>query len=52
MLRNTLGTLLGPSGCRKSTRLKMLAGFEDLLQGEISFDDQRVSHPPPWAALS
>jgi|1185.fasta_scaffold767411_2 ABC-type sugar transport system ATPase subunit len=52
MLRNALGALLGPLGRGKSTRLKMLAGFEDLLQGEISFEDQRVSQPRPWAAVS
>ena len=32
--------LLGPSGCGKSTTLNMIAGLEDVTEGELWFDDR------------
>jgi multiple sugar transport system ATP-binding protein len=39
--------LLGPSGCGKSTTLNMIAGLEDVTDGELWFDDQIVNALPP-----
>jgi len=39
--------LLGPSGCGKSTTLNMIAGLEDVTEGELWFDDQIVNALPP-----
>jgi multiple sugar transport system ATP-binding protein len=39
--------LLGPSGCGKSTTLNMIAGLEDLSDGDIYFDDEIVNFMPP-----
>jgi multiple sugar transport system ATP-binding protein len=39
--------LLGPSGCGKSTTLNMIAGLEDLSDGDLYFDDQIVNFMPP-----
>lgn len=36
--------LLGKSGCGKTTTLRMIAGLLDPDQGEISFDDETVTH--------
>lgn len=36
-------SLLGPSGCGKTTTLRCIAGLETPSDGEIFFDDQRVS---------
>jgi multiple sugar transport system ATP-binding protein len=38
--------LLGPSGCGKSTTLNMLAGLEEITDGELWFDDQLMNHVP------
>ncbi|MDP2225871.1 MAG: ATP-binding cassette domain-containing protein, partial [Moraxellaceae bacterium] len=40
-----IGCLLGPSGCGKTTLLRAIAGFEDVLAGEIRLDDDIVSRP-------
>lgn len=40
-----LGCLLGPSGCGKSTLLRAIAGFQELLDGEIWLDNQLLSTP-------
>jgi iron(III) transport system ATP-binding protein len=40
-----LGCLLGPSGCGKSTLLRAIAGFQELLEGEIWLDNQLLSTP-------
>jgi putative spermidine/putrescine transport system ATP-binding protein len=40
-------TLLGPSGSGKTTTLNLIAGFETLSAGSISFDGADVSNLPP-----
>ena len=39
--------LLGPSGCGKSTTLNMIAGLEEITDGELWFDGQIVNALPP-----
>ncbi len=39
--------LLGPSGCGKSTLLNLIAGFERLSDGQMSFNGQGVTKPGP-----
>jgi ABC-type nitrate/sulfonate/bicarbonate transport system ATPase subunit len=39
--------LLGPSGCGKSTLLNLVAGFEDLTEGTMTFDGRAVTRPGP-----
>ena len=39
--------LLGPSGCGKSTLLNLVAGFEDLTEGSMTFNDHAVTRPGP-----
>jgi len=39
--------LLGPSGCGKSTTLNMIAGLEEITEGELRFDDAVVNDVPP-----
>jgi multiple sugar transport system ATP-binding protein len=38
--------LVGPSGCAKSTTLRMIAGLEDITSGEIWIGDQLVNGVP------
>ncbi|MEW9121911.1 MAG: sn-glycerol-3-phosphate ABC transporter ATP-binding protein UgpC [Thermotaleaceae bacterium] len=38
---------VGPSGCAKSTTLRMVAGLEDITGGEIWIGDQCVNEIPP-----
>ncbi len=38
---------VGPSGCAKSTTLRMVAGLEEITGGEILIGDQRVNDLPP-----
>ncbi len=40
-------SLLGASGCGKTTLLRMLAGFESVSKGEILIDGQPMSDVPP-----
>lgn len=39
--------LVGASGCGKSTLLRMIAGLEDITDGEIFIGDKRVNNIPP-----
>lgn len=39
--------LLGPSGCGKSTTLNMIAGLEEITEGQLRFDDVVVNDVPP-----
>ncbi len=39
--------LVGPSGCGKSTLLNMIVGLEDVSEGEIRIDGQRVNELDP-----
>lgn len=38
---------VGPSGCAKSTTLRMVAGLEEISGGEVVIGDQRVNDLPP-----
>ncbi|CAM4184627.1 ABC transporter ATP-binding protein [Vibrio neonatus] len=38
---------VGPSGCAKSTTLRMIAGLEDISGGDIYIGDKRVNDLPP-----
>ena len=39
--------LVGASGCGKSTLLRMIAGLEDITDGEIFIGDKKVNNIPP-----
>ena len=39
--------LVGPSGCAKSTTLRMIAGLEEITSGDIMIGDRRVNDLPP-----
>jgi multiple sugar transport system ATP-binding protein len=39
--------LLGPSGCGKTTTLNMIAGLEEISEGDLYFDDEIVNFMPP-----
>jgi len=39
--------LVGPSGCGKSTTLNMIAGLEDISEGELVIDGERVNDRAP-----
>ena len=39
--------LLGPSGCGKSTTLNMIAGLEEVTEGELRFGQELVNYTPP-----
>jgi len=41
-------TLLGPSGCGKTTLLRIIAGLYRPVRGRVFFDDEDVTHAPPW----
>ena len=40
-------TFVGPSGCGKSTILNMIAGLEEMSEGEITFDGRTVNDLTP-----
>jgi spermidine/putrescine transport system ATP-binding protein len=40
-------SLLGPSGCGKTTTLRCIAGFEELSQGSIKLQGERLDRKPP-----
>jgi multiple sugar transport system ATP-binding protein len=39
--------LVGPSGCGKTTTLNMIAGLEDISEGELRIDGRRVNEKAP-----
>jgi multiple sugar transport system ATP-binding protein len=39
--------LLGPSGCGKTTTLNIIAGLEEITEGDIYFDDALMNYVPP-----
>ncbi|MFI6595693.1 ABC transporter ATP-binding protein [Nonomuraea sp. NPDC050536] len=39
--------LVGPSGCGKSTTLNMIAGLENITEGELRIDGQRMNEKAP-----
>jgi ABC-type sugar transport system ATPase subunit len=41
--------LLGESGCGKSTTLRMVAGLEEVTEGQILIGGRDVTHAPPMA---
>jgi ABC-type Fe3+/spermidine/putrescine transport system ATPase subunit len=41
-------TMLGSSGCGKTTTLRMVAGLETPDEGEILFDDKPMTRVPPY----
>lgn len=43
IVEGEIGCLLGPSGCGKSTLLRAIAGFEPLMAGDISLDNEVIS---------
>lgn len=40
-------TFVGPSGCGKTTTLRMIAGLETPTEGDIYFDEEKVTNLPP-----
>lgn len=45
---NEFFSLLGASGCGKTTLLRMLAGFEQPSSGKIYLNGQDITHSPPY----
>ena len=41
-------TLLGPSGCCKTTTLRIIGGFESPDTGDVFFDGVRINDVPPY----
>ena len=41
-------TLLGSSGCGKTTTLRIIAGFIDPDEGQVFFDGEDISGVPPY----
>ena len=46
--RGEFFSILGTSGCGKTTLLRMIAGFEDVTSGRIRLDGADVSKVPPY----
>ena len=45
---NEFITLLGPSGCSKTTTLRIIAGFETADTGKVYFEDKLLNDIPPY----
>ena len=45
--KGKLVALLGPSGSGKTTILRMIAGLEEISEGELYIDDRLVNDIPP-----
>ena len=45
---NEFLTLLGPSGCCKTTLLRIIGGFEEPSNGQLIFDGKDISKVPPY----
>jgi putative spermidine/putrescine transport system ATP-binding protein len=45
--RGTLVALLGASGCGKTTLLRAVCGFGDIVQGRVSLAGRDITHLPP-----
>lgn len=45
--KHDIVALLGASGCGKTSTLRMVAGFENVTEGQISFDGKRIDTLPP-----
>lgn len=50
--KGSLFTLLGASGCGKTTLLRMIAGFNSIKDGEFYFDDTKSIIWNPANAIS
>lgn len=48
---NEFAVLLGPSGCGKSTLLNLIAGFEDVTDGDVKVFGNSVAAPGPDRAV-
>jgi ABC-type sugar transport system ATPase subunit len=42
-----LMVLVGPSGCGKTTLLRIISGLETPSEGELFFDEQKITQLPP-----
>ena len=45
---NEFLTLLGPSGCGRTTLLRIIGGFEEPSNGQLIFDGKDISKVPPY----
>ncbi len=49
VMKGEIFSLLGGSGCGKTTLLRMLAGFEEPTAGRIFLDGRDMTGVPPWS---
>src|ERR1700743_3098738 len=47
IMKAEIVALLGSSGCGKTSTLRMIAGFEQVTQGDIVLEGRRVNQLPP-----